>query len=112
MQDYPDMIVEAILIKSIQLAREGKAKEAVKELNEYAQGEKYLPIKLNCLQILLNNDEREEAIKILENLTETEKSLPGIVSTLVTLYMANGARTKASTVLKSAVNYYKKNKVS
>ncbi|XP_011505590.1 PREDICTED: signal recognition particle subunit SRP72 [Ceratosolen solmsi marchali] len=111
-KDYPDMIVEAVLVQSIQLAREGKAKEAVKLLDEYAHADKYLPIKLDCIQLLLSNGEREEAINILESLTETEKSLPGIVSTLVTLHMANGARDKASTVLKSAVNYYKKNKES
>ncbi|KAJ8670497.1 hypothetical protein QAD02_001756 [Eretmocerus hayati] len=110
MKDYPDMIVEAVTIQAVQLAREGKAKEAVKLLNEQAKGENYLSIKLACLQLLLNNEERDEAIKLLENMTETEKALPGIVSTLVTLHMAGGNREKASAVLKNAVNYYKKNK--
>lgn len=105
------MSVEAVMVQAVQLAKEGKAKEAVKLLEEYAQEENYLPIKLACLQLLLSNEEKNEAIKILENLTETEKSLPGIVSALVTLHTANGDRDKASLVLKNAVNYYKKNKV-
>ena len=111
MTDYPDKIIDAAIVQSVQLAKEGKAKEAVKLLNEYAKDENYLPIKLACIQLLLSNEDREEAIQILENLTEIEKSLPGIVSTLVTLHMANGDRDKASAVLKNAVNYYKKNKV-
>ena len=105
------MTIDAIIVQSVQLAREGKAKEAVKLLDQHAKDDNYLPIKLACVQLLLTNDERGEAIKILDNLNETAKSLPGIVSTLVTLHMANGDRDKASAVLKNAVNYYKKNKV-
>ncbi|OXU27091.1 hypothetical protein TSAR_008396 [Trichomalopsis sarcophagae] len=111
-QDYPDMSIEATTVQAVQLAREGKAKEAVTLLDKQAKGEHYLPTKLACVQLLLSNDEREEAIKVLESLTETEKSLPGIVSTLVTLHMADGNRDRASAVLKNAVNYYKKNKES
>lgn len=110
-KDYPDLTIEATTVQAVQLAREGKAKEAVTLLDKQAKGEHYLPTKLACVQLLLSNEERAEAIKILENLTETEKSLPGIVSTLVTLHMANNDRDRASAVLKNAVNYYKKNKV-
>lgn len=106
------MTVEAVTVQAVQLAKEGKAKEAVKLLEEHAKGENYLPIKLACLQLLLSNEEKNEAIKILENLSETEKALPGIVSTLVTLHTATGDREKASAVLKNAVNYYKNNKVN
>lgn len=110
-QDYPDTAIEAVTVQSVQLAKEGKAKEAVELLSEHAKGEQYLPVKLACVQLLLSNGEREEAIKIFESLSEKEKSLPGIVSALVTLHIANNDRNKASTVLKNAVNYYKKNKV-
>lgn len=111
MRDYPDVTMEAATVLAVQLAKEGKAKEAVKLLEKHAHDENYLPIKLACVQLLLSNEEKDEAIKVLENLTETEKSLPGIVSALVTLHMASGNREKASAVLKNAVNYYKKNKV-
>ncbi|XP_014226163.1 signal recognition particle subunit SRP72 [Trichogramma pretiosum] len=111
-KEYPDMLINGVTVQAVQLAREGKSKEAVKLLDQYAKGENYLPIKLACVQLLLGNEEKEDAIKVLEGLNETEKSLPGIVSTLVTLHMANNDRAKASAVLKNAVNYYKKNKES
>lgn len=111
-KDYPALAADAMFVKAVQLAKEGKAKEAVKLLTPYAVGEKELQMKLVCVQLLLSQDEREEAINILENLNERDRSLPGIVSALVTLHMANNNREKASAALKNAVNYYKKNKVS
>ena len=95
----------------MQLSKEGKVKEAAKLLDENATGENLLHMKLACVQLLLSQDERKEAIKVLENLNEKNRSLPGIVSALVTLHMADNNREKASAVLKDAVNYYKKNKV-
>lgn len=98
-------------MKAIQLAKDGKAKEAAQLLTQHAVGERELPLKLACVQLLLSQDERQEAIQILENLKERDRSLPGIVSALVTLHMADNNREKASAALKNAVNYYKKNKV-
>lgn len=100
-----------MFIKALQLGKEGKAKDAAKLLIEHAIDEKELPMKLASVQILLSQDERKEAIAILENLNARDKSLPGIVSALVTLHMADNDREKASAALKSAVAYYKKNKV-
>ena len=100
-----------MFVKAVQLGKEGKAKEATDLLTQYAIGDKELQMKLVCVQLLLSQDERQEAINVLENLNERDKSLPGIVSTLVTLYMAENNRERASAVLKNAVNYYKKNKV-
>jgi len=100
-----------MFIKAVQLSKEGKPKEAAKLLIEHAVGEKELSMKLASIQVLLSQDERKDAIAILENLNEKDKSLPGIVSALVTLHMADNDREKASTVLKNAVAYYKKNKV-
>lgn len=101
-----------MFVKAIQLGKEGKAKDAAQLLAQYAVGEKELQMKLVCVQLLLSQDERQEAIDILENLNERDKSLPGIVSVLVTLHMANNNRDKASAALKNAVDYYKKNKAS
>jgi signal recognition particle subunit SRP72 len=53
---------------------------------------------------------RKEACRILQNLGEATFK-PGIVSALVTLYLADGNRDGASTVLKDAVDWYRKNKV-
>lgn len=110
-KDYPALTVDAMFVKAIQLGKEGKAKEAAKLLIQYAVGDKELQMKLVCVQLLLSQDERQETIDILENLSERDRSLPGIVSALVTLHMADNNREKASAVLKNAVNYYKKNKV-
>ncbi|XP_015603378.1 signal recognition particle subunit SRP72 [Cephus cinctus] len=107
---HPELTADVTLVKAVQLSKEGKAKEAAKLLSAHAVGDKQLPLKLACVQLLLSQDERKEAVKILENLNERERSLPGIVSALVTLLLADNNRDKASAVLKEAVNYYKKNK--
>lgn len=105
------LAADAMFIKAVQLSKEGKPKEAAKLLIEHAVGEKELPMKLASVQVLLSQDERKDAIAILENLNERDRSLPGIVSALVTLHLADHDREKASVVLKNAVAYYKKNKV-
>ncbi|XP_076631595.1 signal recognition particle 72 [Colletes latitarsis] len=109
-KEHPVLAADAMFIKAMQLSKEGKAKEAAKLLTQHAIDEKELPMKLVCVQLLLSHDERQEAIDILESLNERDRSLPGIVSALVTLHMANNNREKASVALKNAVNYYKKNK--
>lgn len=111
-KDHPALAVDAMFVKAVQLGKEGEAKKAASLLTQYAVGDKELQMKLVCVQLLLSQDERQEAIDILENLSERDKSLPGIVSALVTLHMADNNREKASAALKDAVNYYKKNKVS
>jgi hypothetical protein len=54
--------------------------------------------------------DRKEACRILQNLGEATFK-PGIVSALVTLYLADGSRDSASKVLKDAVDWYRKNQV-
>lgn len=109
-KDHPTLAADAIFIKAVQLSKEGKAKEAARLLIEHAVGEKELPMKLASVQVLLSHDERKDAIAILENINEKDRSLPGIVSALVTLHMADNDRERASAVLKNAVAYYKKHK--
>lgn len=110
-RDHAALAADAMFVKAVQLSKEGKPKEAAKLLLQHAVGEKELSMKLASVQLLLSQDERKDAIAILETLNERDKSLPGIVSALVTLHMADNDREKASAVLKSAVAYYKKNKV-
>lgn len=110
-RDYVTLAADAMFVKAMQLSKEGKAKDAAALLIEHAIGDKELAMKLASVQVLLSHDERKEAIAILENLNERDKSLPGIVSALVTLHMADNDRESASAVLKDAVTYYKKNKV-
>lgn len=110
-KDYPTLAADAMFVKAVQLSKEGKANEAARLLIEHAVGEKELPMKLASVQVLLSHDERKDAIAILENINEKDRSLPGIVSALVTLHMADNDRERASAVLKNAVAYYKKHKV-
>jgi predicted Zn-dependent protease len=110
-KDHVALAAEAMFVKAVQLGKEGKAKEAAKLLTEHAIGDKELPVKLASVQLLLSQDQKREAIAILENLNERDRSLPGIVSALVTLYMADNDREGASAALKNAVAYYKRNKV-
>ncbi|KAH0949947.1 hypothetical protein HN011_007482 [Eciton burchellii] len=109
-KDHVALAAEAMFVKAVQLGKEGKAKEAAKLLTEHAIGDKELPVKLASVQLLLSQDQKREAIAILENLNERDRSLPGIVSALVTLYMADNDREGASAALKNAVAYYKRNK--
>lgn len=111
MKDRSTLAADAMFVKAVQLSKEGKAKEAARLLIEHAIGEKELPMKLASVQVLLSHDERKNAIAILENINERDRSLPGIVSALVTLHMADNDREKASAALKNAVAYYKKHKV-
>lgn len=108
-KEHPELAADANFVRAVQLSKEGKASEAADLLSQYATGENQLRMKLASVQLLLSQNERKKAILLLENLTEKEKSLPGIVSALVTLHMAENDREKASAVLKDAVNYYKKN---
>lgn len=105
-KDHPSMTAAATFVRAVTLAKEGKTKDAVTVLLEQATGENELAMKCACVQLLLNQGERHEAIKILENLSEQHRSFSGIVSATVTLYMADNNREKASEALKNAVNYY------
>lgn len=109
-KEHPELADDAILVRAIQLNKENKTQEAVKVLVEHSTIETELFMKLVCVQLLLSQGQRKEAINILENLKPKDKALPGIVSGLVTLYMADNNRDNASEILKEAVNYYKLNK--
>ncbi|KAK7793568.1 hypothetical protein R5R35_000404 [Gryllus longicercus] len=110
---YPDMAAEATLIRAVQLARDSKAKEAASLLDKFSAGnqETQLKMKLAAVQLLLSDGDRKEACRILHNMGDSTFK-PGIVSALVTLYLADNNRDGASNVLKAAVDWYRKNKVS
>ncbi|XP_067002510.2 signal recognition particle subunit SRP72 [Anabrus simplex] len=112
-QTYPDLEAEATLIRAVHLAREGKAGDAAALLDKYTAGKKeqQLAMKLAAVQLLLADGDRKEACRVLQNLGDSTFK-PGIVSALVTLYLADNNRDGASNVLKDAVDWYRKNKVS
>nr|CAD7439751.1 unnamed protein product [Timema bartmani] len=112
-QQYPDMGAEATLIRAVQLAKDGKSRDAAVVLDKFAaqNPEHQMKMRLAAVQLLLSEGDRKESCRILQNLSEATFK-PGIVSALVTLYLADGNSDAASKVLKDAVDWYRKNKVS
>lgn len=109
-QQYPDAEFEASLIKSSQLSRDKKFKEAVDHLEKFASShkDKAFATKFAIIQLLLLQGNRKDAVEVLNSLGES-KYKPGVVSALVTLYLGLDNKPAASGVLKSAVDWYKKN---
>lgn len=112
-QSYPDLEFKAILIKCSQLVKDKKNKDAIDLLNKHADcnDKKSFANKFAIIQLLLFQGNRKEAIEVLHSLGES-KYKPGIVSALVTLYLGTDNKQAASNLLKSAVDWYKKNNFS
>ncbi|XP_055375188.1 signal recognition particle subunit SRP72 [Condylostylus longicornis] len=112
-QTYPDAEFEILLIKVSLLIKEKKYKEALDILEKFvkADNENSFAIKFAIVQVLLMNGNKKAAIEKLQSL-ENDKYKPGIVSALVTLYLGLDNKKAASDILKSAVEWYKKHKVS
>ncbi|XP_017101834.1 signal recognition particle subunit SRP72 [Drosophila bipectinata] len=112
-QTYPQVEFEALLIRCTQLAKDRKHKEAIEQLQKFASTHKSHAFvsKFAIIQLQLLQGSRKEAIETLLSLGES-KYKPGIVSALVSLYLGTDNKPAASALLKSAVDWYKKNNVS
>ncbi|XP_037729383.1 signal recognition particle subunit SRP72 [Drosophila subpulchrella] len=112
-QTYPQVEFEALLIRCSQLAKDRKHKEAIDQLQKFAAVHKSHAFisKFAVIQLQLLQGSRKDAIETLLSLGEA-KYKPGIVSALVSLYLGTDNKTAASALLKSAVDWYKKNNVS
>ncbi|XP_016932760.3 signal recognition particle subunit SRP72 [Drosophila suzukii] len=112
-QTYPQVEFEALLIRCSQLAKDRKHKEAIEQLQKFAAVHKSHAFisKFAVIQLQLLQGSRKDAIDTLLSLGEA-KYKPGIVSALVSLYLGTDNKTAASALLKSAVDWYKKNNVS
>ncbi|EDV48370.1 signal recognition particle subunit SRP72 [Drosophila erecta] len=112
-QTYPQVEFEALLIRCSQLAKDRKHKEAIDHLQKFAAAHKSHEFvsKFAVIQLQLLQGNRKDAIETLLSLGEA-KYKPGVVSALVSLYLGTDNKTAASALLKSAVDWYKKNKVS
>ncbi|EDW49648.1 signal recognition particle subunit SRP72 [Drosophila sechellia] len=112
-QTYPKVEFEALLIRCTQLAKDRKHKEAIDQLQKFAAAHKSHEFvsKFAIIQLQLLQGNRKDAIETLLSLGEA-KYKPGVVSALVSLYLGTDNKTAASALLKSAVDWYKKNKVS
>ncbi|KAH8388186.1 signal recognition particle subunit SRP72 [Drosophila serrata] len=112
-QSYPQVEFEALLIRCSQLAKDRKHKEAIDQLQKFAAAHKSHEFvsKFAIIQLQLLQGNRKDAIETLLSLGEA-KFKPGIVSALVSLYLGTDNKPAASALLKSAVDWYKKNNVS
>ncbi|XP_039494897.1 signal recognition particle subunit SRP72 [Drosophila santomea] len=112
-QTYPQVEFEALLIRCSQLAKDRKHKEAIDQLQKFAAAHKSHEFvsKFAVIQLQLLQGNRKDAIETLLSLGEAMYK-PGVVSALVSLYLGTDNKTAASALLKSAVDWYKKNKVS
>ncbi|KAH8241164.1 hypothetical protein KR032_000666 [Drosophila birchii] len=112
-QTYPQVEFEALLIRCSQLAKDRKHKEAIDQLQKFAAAHKTHEFvsKFAVIQLQLLQGNRKDAIETLLSLGEA-KFKPGIVSALVSLYLGTDNKPAASALLKSAVDWYKKNNVS
>uniref|UniRef100_A0A1B6EE26 Signal recognition particle subunit SRP72 n=2 Tax=Clastoptera arizonana TaxID=38151 RepID=A0A1B6EE26_9HEMI len=110
---YPDTQGQTVLIKALLLSRDHNTQGAAQLLTDYASKspKNFLEMKLSAVHLLLSEGDIASSCKVLESLgNDTYK--PGIVSALVTLYLAQGNRESASKILQQAVDWYRKNKVS
>uniref|UniRef100_A0A1A9ZHL9 Signal recognition particle subunit SRP72 n=1 Tax=Glossina pallidipes TaxID=7398 RepID=A0A1A9ZHL9_GLOPL len=114
-EQYPDMCFQSLLIRAVQFTKDKKHKEAIELLQKHAAStankEEAFASKFAIVQFLLVQGARKEAIDVLLSLGEA-KYKPGIVSALVTLYLGMNNKPAASELLRTAVDWYKKNNVS
>uniref|UniRef100_A0A1B6F764 Signal recognition particle subunit SRP72 n=1 Tax=Cuerna arida TaxID=1464854 RepID=A0A1B6F764_9HEMI len=112
-KDYPDTQNLTVLLQAVLAAREGRAKEAATTLTQFAAKNPSFKMEMNlaAVQLLLTEGDLDSACNILEKLGDASFK-PGIVSALVTLYMAQGKRDAASKLLQETVDWHRKNKES
>uniref|UniRef100_A0A182PQW1 Signal recognition particle subunit SRP72 n=1 Tax=Anopheles epiroticus TaxID=199890 RepID=A0A182PQW1_9DIPT len=112
---HPDLEFQSLLIRVSQLARDKKYREAVELLEGYAQrlpAERQielLQVRFAIVQLQLVAGNRKAAIETLQALGEARYQ-PGVVSALVTLHLGLDNKQAASEILKSAVDWYKRQK--
>lgn len=111
---YPEAAETVALIKAVSLSKDNKMSDAVKTLEEYSRKypAKQLYIRLAAVQLHLNQGDITSAVAALESLEGEDKFRPGIVSALVSLYLASQDRDRASKILEQTVDWYRKTKVN
>jgi len=103
-----DVIPDKHLIIAGVLAKSGKYTEAVKEL----EGDDSATGIMTAAQILLTAGEVEAGLARLESLPDSWKYRHGVLSALVSLYLALEDRPSAASILKKATEWNLKNKTS
>ncbi|XP_058116952.1 signal recognition particle subunit SRP72 [Anopheles ziemanni] len=112
---HPELEFQSLLIRVAQLARDKKYREAIELLEAYAQKlprertVELLQVRFAIVQLQLVAGNRKAAIETLEALGDA-RYRPGVVSALVTLHLGLDNKQAASEILKSAVDWYKRQK--
>ncbi|KFB40781.1 AGAP001939-PA-like protein [Anopheles sinensis] len=112
---HPELEFQSLLIRVAQLARDKKYREAIELLESYAQKlprertVELLQVRFAIVQLQLVAGNRRAAIETLEALGDA-RYRPGVVSALVTLHLGLDNKQAASEILKSAVDWYKRQK--
>lgn len=97
------------LIEAGALSRAGKTNDAVQVLMKSSK-QKDLEKILIAAQIYLEKGMVQQAVEIFSGLSDEDKFRPGILSAMVTLYLALEDRNSAAKLLRSAVDFNKKAK--
>jgi signal recognition particle subunit SRP72 len=112
LESNPEAKEEVTLIKAAVVAKT-EGIEAAKKLIEKTISEDpqaALRVRLGLVQQVLRGGKRAEAIDLLRNLGK-DKYLPGVVSSIVTLYQADGDRDAAAKLIREAIQYYRQNQI-
>lgn len=109
-QKYPDLEFTANLIQACHFMNEKKYKEAAEVLEKVKSPRLALEMKFALVQLHLMAGNKPKAIEVLQSLDQDKKFSPGVVSALVSLYLGSNDKSAASEILRSAVDWYKKNK--
>jgi signal recognition particle subunit SRP72 len=109
---YPDLEFKAGLIQAGQYAKDKKFKEASEALEKLVtkHPNAALEVRFALVQLHLSSGNKVKAIEVLQSLDNNTRFSPGVVSALVSLYLGNNDKQAASDTLKTAVDWYKKNK--
>ena len=109
-KNFPSSAAEAALLSAALHCKEKKVQKAVDVLKEFAENhpDQSLVLSFTLAQLLLTQGHINQACETLRSLGEVSFSL-GVISALVTLYLSMEDKESASSVLKEAVLWYKKN---
>ncbi|XP_018578059.1 signal recognition particle subunit SRP72 [Anoplophora glabripennis] len=109
-ETWPELKVQTVIIRALNLLKSGNTKEAIKLLKKCNEENDTLYINLCIAQLHLMQGEKLEACRVLEDLGE-DSYKPGIVGALTTLYLGSGEEETALKVFEKTVEFYKKNKL-
>lgn len=110
---FPEAVAEAILLEAALLSKEKHEKKAIEVLRKFrpSGGEPSLELSLTLAQLLVGQGSLKEATEAIQELKAPLANKLGIVSTLVSLFLALEDRSAVINVLENAINWHKKNKV-